>query len=489
MGNQLVRGRATSLDPSEAPPPAELAHASYYGVFYEDAKVGFAESSRVAQPDGGARFIDRAYWKFKTQGAVQSLAVETDAVADAHWKLRTFKMRVDAGPALLSASGEVTGDALDVELVTAGRTVRDTIQLDAPLLLPGMARAYVAARNPVAGSTYVMDIYNPVVRSTEKLEVVVEGRDEFGWRLKEILRGSLSTTAWIDDDGNTVRELSPMGFEMRAMPRAEAVQMPDDNVPDLVFAVSVPVRGRIPEPSTLKELKLRFGGVDLERFEDLSGGRQFRYRDEVTIQVDPYPARGTYTLPYEGPEDPESSTPPDGWKEALASEPLIQSDDPAIVSEARRILGKERDPARAARKLSEWVHTHLAKENSVGVPSALEVLNNMSGDCNEHTVLFTALARSQGLPTRMAAGVVYTHARGGGTGLYYHAWPEVWVGDRWVAVDPTLGQVPADATHVRFVTGSLNEQVDILSLIGTLRAEVVSVSQQEPARAQSQESP
>ena len=30
------------------------------------------------------------------------------------------------------------------------------------------------------------------------------------------------------------------------------------------------------------------------------------------------------------------------------------------------------------------------------------------------------------------------HIRGS---FYYHAWPEVWLGE-WVAVDPTLGQAP-----------------------------------------------
>jgi transglutaminase-like putative cysteine protease len=57
--------------------------------------------------------------------------------------------------------------------------------------------------------------------------------------------------------------------------------------------------------------------------------------------------------------------------------------------------------------------------------------------------------------------------------FYYHAWPEVWLGD-WVAVDPTVGQVPADAAHLRFMTGGLARQVEIARLFGSLRIEVIS---------------
>jgi transglutaminase-like putative cysteine protease len=103
----------------------------------------------------------------------------------------------------------------------------------------------------------------------------------------------------------------------------------------------------------------------------------------------------------------------------------------------------------------------------VSIPSALEVLKQREGDCNEHTALYTALARAAGIPTRMAAGIVYLEK-----GFYYHAWPEVWLG-RWTAVDPTFNQFPADATHIRFIAGGLDRQSEILRLVGKLKVEVL----------------
>ena len=96
------------------------------------------------------------------------------------------------------------------------------------------------------------------------------------------------------------------------------------------------------------------------------------------------------------------------------------------------------------------------------------MLDRRAGDCNEHTVLYTALARAAGLPTVMNAGVVYVDGN-----FYYHAWPTVWVGD-WVAVDPTFDQFPADATHIGFVRGGLDRQVELMKIIGRLAIDVVN---------------
>ena len=71
-------------------------------------------------------------------------------------------------------------------------------------------------------------------------------------------------------------------------------------------------------------------------------------------------------------------------------------------------------------------------------------------------------------PTLMNAGVVYLDGK-----FYYHAWPSVWLG-KWVAVDPTFDQFPADATHISFVRGGLDRQVELMKIIGQVRIDVVN---------------
>jgi hypothetical protein len=58
--------------------------------------------------------------------------------------------------------------------------------------------------------------------------------------------------------------------------------------------------------------------------------------------------------------------------------------------------------------------------------------------------------------------------------FYYHAWPEILLND-WVAVDPTFGQFPADAAHLRFTVGGLTRQTELLRLMGNLKIDVLDV--------------
>jgi transglutaminase-like putative cysteine protease len=146
---------------------------------------------------------------------------------------------------------------------------------------------------------------------------------------------------------------------------------------------------------------------------------------------------------------------------------LVQSDDRNIREQAAKIIGKEKDAREAAKKLNAWVYEAISKQPVVSIPSAVEVLKQKIGDCNEHTTLYTALARATGIPARMAAGIIYMK-----NGFYYHAWPEVWLGE-WTAIDPTFNQFPADATHIRFVTGDLAKQAEILKLVGKLKVDVL----------------
>jgi hypothetical protein len=111
----------------------------------------------------------------------------------------------------------------------------------------------------------------------------------------------------------------------------------------------------------------------------------------------------------------------------------------------------------------------------VSLPSALEVLRTRVGDCNEHTALYVALARAAGIPARIAVGLV--HLRGA---FYYHAWAEVFLATnggrgRWLAVDPTLDQFPADLTHVRLARGGLDKQAAILGVRGRLEMSVLEL--------------
>jgi transglutaminase-like putative cysteine protease len=133
--------------------------------------------------------------------------------------------------------------------------------------------------------------------------------------------------------------------------------------------------------------------------------------------------------------------------EALAPRGPVNSEHPAIQAQALALtagLSGEREKVEA---LLKWVHETLKKQLATHIPSASQVLERRIGDCTEHTWLFVALARAARVAARPVYGLMYIDDVAPSFG--YHAWADVAIGGRWVAVDPTWGQMPADATHIR----------------------------------------
>ena len=193
----------------------------------------------------------------------------------------------------------------------------------------------------------------------------------------------------------------------------------------------------------------------------MKGYRQRLRGDTLTISREqPAALRAAYELP-SGAQSTVMAV-------FLDAEPLLEVTNPEIVTLARRLRGDEKNPRVVAERINKWLYDSLQKTITVGVPSALGTLRARRGDCNEHTQLFVALARAAGIPARVASGLAYLDGK-----FYYHAWPEIWL-ERWVAVDPTFGQFPADASHVRFIIGGLAKQAELLRLMGTLRIDVLA---------------
>jgi transglutaminase-like putative cysteine protease len=342
------------------------------------------------------------------------------------------------------------------------------------------------------GETIRLPVFDPASLSTRTVEVEVLEHDTLmvtdsaaldpasgrwsaartdpvpAWRIAEVF-GGIRVESWVDADGRILRASSPLGFAMEKTEYELARQAQEDSRllsssgidEDVILSTAVQSNANLEDAEQFEEIRFRLSGVDLAGFQ-LDGGRQTLRGDTLIVRrerwgdLDP-----GYELPYSFMD----------LREALEPEPLIQSDDERIIRHARSITVRSavwrQDPKAVAQRLTESVYGLLEKRITFSVPNALQVLETRQGDCNEHTVLYVALARALGLPARTAVGLVYVNGS-----FYYHAWPEVWL-DEWVAVDPTFGQYPADASHIRFVIGGLAQQVEIVRLIGNLDIEVL----------------
>jgi hypothetical protein len=336
----------------------------------------------------------------------------------------------------------------------------------APYLLAAL-KPYIVTQQLETGKTFFFSTFDPSTLSQQVTSVVIEGREEIrldnrpvpAIKLRQNFRG-ISVVSWVDGQGRTLKEESPAGMKLVRQSAAEAKSLPSQGAAlDIVAQTSIAVARPIADAQTRSAIELKLSGVNLSHF-PLNGGRQRLSDNVLAIRVERLPSQGRLKLPVKEKQL---------WS-YLQPTPFLQSDHPSVQSLARKILQGETDARGAAIKLKDWVYREIAKEPTVSIPNALQVLESRKGDCNEHTVLFNALARAAGVPAKTVVGVVYLRGA-----FYYHAWSEVWLGD-WVSLDSVLNQFPADVTHVKFLEGEIDRQFDILQLIGNLKIEIVEGS-------------
>jgi transglutaminase/protease-like cytokinesis protein 3 len=85
----------------------------------------------------------------------------------------------------------------------------------------------------------------------------------------------------------------------------------------------------------------------------------------------------------------------------------------------------------------------------------LEVAKNRQGDCAEFAVLLAAMARAEGIPARVAVGMLYTDRYDDKDHEFVpHAWVIAWVDGRWRSFDPAAARF--DSGHIALDTGDGN---------------------------------
>ena len=468
--------------------------AAYYRVEKDGRQIGFA-SSTIDTTRGGLAINDYLAADLPVGGAEHRATATSDVKLSRTLALTEFRLSFEADGAPLAVSGQAVGDSALQVVIAHDETAADTqrVRLSGPVILPTIVPIAIAlAETPKVGRTYTLSSFDPVAMAPKPLTIRVEAESSFtvpdsarfddgrrrwmvarrdsvhAWRIST--DGPGAVRAWIDEQGRVVEMQHALGFSLHRTAyeiafdnwrleggmRARAVSSDRDVLETTAIAASAPLA-----TSSTARLRVRLRGADLTGFA-LTGGRQVLNGDTLTVtREDSTRGAGGYTMPM--PLAMRMS-----FRHEISPEVLVQSGDQRIVQLARRIRGDTRDPLVAARRINQWVHDSLKKTVSVTIPSAIQVLESRSGDCNEHTQLFIALSRAAGVPARAAAGLALV-----GKKFYYHAWPEVFVG-KWVAVDPTFGQFPADASHLRFIYGGLDRQAELLRLMGTLRIDVLT---------------
>jgi transglutaminase-like putative cysteine protease len=466
---------------------------NFYTLTMGDRTVGQATSRLDTLPDG-FELEDVMNLELPALGQTGMAVARTRVRLSDALVMQEFAFTLDSEVGRFQASGTLGPDTtLHVSIVSGGSEQNLTFRLPQPPVISSVVPIRVAMGGALeVGETVRLPVFDPTSLSTRTVEVEILEHDTLlvtdsvaidastqrwasvrtraipAWRIAEVF-GGIRVESWVDGDGRILRASSPLGFAMEKTEYELARQAQEDSRltstsaidDDVILSTAVQSNVDFDDVEEFDEIRFRLTGVDLAGFQ-LDGGRQTLRGDTLIVRRERWDALDPdYELPYSFMD----------LREALEPEPLIQSDDQRIIAHARSITVRSavwrQDPKAVAQRLTESVYGLLEKRITFSVPNAVQVLETRQGDCNEHTVLYVALARALGLPARTAVGLVYVNGS-----FFYHAWPEVWL-DEWVAVDPTFGQYPADASHIRFVIGGLAQQVEIVRLIGNLDIEVL----------------
>ena len=465
-----------------------LGQETWYGVYVMNQKVGFMSTAwSVEGTDAAPRLVQ------KQQFRMEMNVLGGKKVLD----LRTTATYAGAGEgALLSHVTVQTADHVKrtvtlerqpdgshratVESVAAGQTPApvQTYTPDRPLgpvAESDLAFAWKLSRGPSAWNaerawrarkfmSTEVTVAHEVGRVVDRVERLVDGKVRPFLVVETISDNPKSRILSVFNELG-VLELSRVGsIEMRHESKEKAAAgmggvldtgfsaiialplqgSPATSIRKLVLSLD----GPFPSPEFLNTLRYRLETVDQKR--------------RLTLVVDDL----------EGLVKPDPAKLPAEVLRYLKAEPNVESDDPGLVALAKQASRGAKTPAEVLRAVTGFVGDYVEDTLRSDVESARMVSQLRKGDCTEHSILATALFRALGYPARQVGGVGHVVLRGDKDtleGLGYHAWTQVWAG-RWVDVDPTWRQAPADVTHVLM---GATDDMEWLESLGTLKITVL----------------
>lgn len=450
--------------------------------------------NRVGYGYTSVRDVERGGEKLELTRHISLLAVEREGQAIEQWirlatwttpsgELRRFETEMTGGGGDLKARGIVANDKLTIDTATAGKVTSQSIpwkkewggfdaverSLAAQPMKPGEKRT-------IAGLLPIFHIVGETELTAIGPETVAlpDGDREL-LRVESVIRigqQQMESVQWVDENGESLKSFIPgVAQEGVRVDREQALSGKRTAPLDLIVASIVPLQGKLPTPPLTKRVVYRArvnqGRID-GVFDDCLSQR-VTLKDNQTAELEIIAVR-----PDVPAEAADQQAPDD---EDTAPNNLIQSDDKQVVALAKNVAPDEKDPWRLAVALERFVHEGVHKKNfSQAFATAAEVAATREGDCTEHAVLLAALCRARGLPARVAFGLVYYPPQ---RGFAYHMWNEVWINDRWVPLDATLGLGGIGADHVKLSDSSLkgataySAMLPVIQVFGRLDLEVL----------------
>jgi hypothetical protein len=471
----LFASCGASRTPAEAPsgaPPHLRDRSTWMGLYLREAKIGWSHSDLRRVDSGRYRLVQETYMRLETLGILQESTIRfsLDFTPDYRPLAYTFSIKTPAFES--KAEGEVVDEVLTTRITTPSSTREERFPLSGERDLFGLSELKFAARGYKVGDVFEGEIFEPNIFGVVPYRMEVRDSEIVRMADTETVlftvvtkMGDVESLSIVSSDGDLVRSDGPMGIVLKRESEESARDLGRrDNVMDLILAFSIPAGREVENPENIRRAVMTVRGESLVL---ISGGAQAVTSPDTSA---------AWTVTVDLDAIPRTSEAVDSW---LKSSTYIQSEDTRVIAKAAEIVkgpagaggaAGARGAATPAAKvalLHDWVYANVLKEPAFTLPSTVDVLERLRGDCNEHAALFCGLARAAGIPARVAAGLAFMRGR-----FYYHAWNEVYVDGRWTPVDATFGENPASALRIRLVVGDLMEQLRIAAMAGHIAISV-----------------
>jgi predicted transcriptional regulator with HTH domain len=397
-----------------------------------------------------------------------------------------IEMDVINGESLVTTLTRITGDTAWYSSPTSG--VNKAIPVDMDVIFASQSwyphlyddfivkstsekkyRVYDPIKGEITEKGYARKSEEKIVLSDSAFQTLVLEETDFATGVK--------TTLWLNKaDGFNVKAVIPGRQHIYFADKSVTSRITFANMDNMFF---VKAGNKIPDIMNLSWLRVKAQinsyGEELTAQSLNFPGQKFEGTLKGSLidgifEVEPARYSGRNAAPFP-PDFSKSSE----LKKYLESELMIESDDPAINSEAVRITSGSKDSWEAAIRLSKWVAENIAGALPGGI-SAKNTLKTREAECGGHSRLLAAFCRAVGIPARLSVGCMYTSYYSGGFGQ--HAWTEVYMGDAgWIPVDATINEADyIDAGHIRLGENATFRPVSMEVLdfrSGSKNAEVV----------------
>ncbi len=439
----------------------------WFGIYVDNERVGFYHQEVIELPDG-YRFEGDGSVRMKVMGFSKEASMRESYQVAKNLTLRSFDVEQTVNGVSSRVSGKVSDTRLKVKNKNNGKTSEKIFRFKGDLF-PGPAlNVFPLMRDVTPGKSYKVATFDAEEVKVKDVKITVLGEENTpdgqpAIKLRNDLYPFVSNDIWVDSLGNTLLESVRDGL---VTTRAETPRQLGGFISDLAISKKDLIYDfslvRI-DPPLKDQSRLTGLVVEISGWADTlpllqEGGQAVEKIDTGRIIV----RTGSAVPPL---AVPAAQATKDSY---LKSAEKIEAAAPEIVAKAREIAGDRKEPREIAQALSAWTADWL-KDTIEDGGGALTSLKERSGNCQTHARLYTALARSRGISTRFVSGLVYQQ----GKGFLYHSWAESYLVDRWVAIDPTYNQLPADPTHLKFFEGhTLEDMAPIVAIIGRIKISV-----------------